>query len=520
MRSADSRAFARRRRRAAANGETNGMGGFADFARFDGLGLAELVRRREVAPIELVEEAIARIEARNPTLNAVVCKLYDSARATARGPLSGPLAGVPFLLKDLGATLAGTPTSEGNRRLAKIPRDADSELVVRYRKAGLVFVAKTNAPEFGLAPVTEPEAFGPCRNPWDVSRTPGGSSGGSGAAVAARMTPFAHASDGGGSIRIPASCCGLVGLKPTRGRTPTGPVEGEAWRGFTIGNALTRSVRDCAALLDAVQGADVGAPYEIKPPARPYRDEVGAPPGRLRIAFTVAPLLTDEVHPDCVAGVQATAALLADLGHEVVEATPPLDREPWLDAFVKIVAAETCADIQRAERLVGRKFGIGDLEIATCVVGSLGRSFSAADYAAAARFAQRWSRQAGAFFSGYDVLLTPTLAQPPLLHGALKPTPLEAAALQAVGRLHAGWFMRVTGLARELLKKPLSFIPYTPLFNVTGQPAMSLPLHWNAAGLPIGMQFVARLGDETTLFRLASQLEQARPWFDRAPPGY
>jgi len=496
------------------------MGGFADFARFDGLGLAELVRRREVAPIELVEEAIARIEARNPTLNAVVCKLYDSARATARGPLSGPLAGVPFLLKDLGATLAGTPTSEGNRRLAKIPRDADSELVVRYRKAGLVFVAKTNAPEFGLAPVTEPEAFGPCRNPWDVSRTPGGSSGGSGAAVAARMTPFAHASDGGGSIRIPASCCGLVGLKPTRGRTPTGPVEGEAWRGFTIGNALTRSVRDCAALLDAVQGADVGAPYEIKPPARPYRDEVGAPPGRLRIAFTVAPLLTDEVHPDCVAGVQATAALLADLGHEVVEATPPLDREPWLDAFVKIVAAETCADIQRAERLVGRKFGIGDLEIATCVVGSLGRSFSAADYAAAARFAQRWSRQAGAFFSGYDVLLTPTLAQPPLLHGALKPTPLEAAALQAVGRLHAGWFMRVTGLARELLKKPLSFIPYTPLFNVTGQPAMSLPLHWNAAGLPIGMQFVARMGDETTLFRLASQLEQARPWFDRAPPGY
>ena len=202
------------------------------------------------------------------------------------------------------------------------------------------------------------------------------------------MTPFAHASDGGGSIRIPASCCGLVGLKPTRGRTPTGPVEGEAWRGFTVGNALTRSVRDCAALLDAIQGADVGAPYEIKPPARPYLDEVGAPPGRLRIAFTVAPMLADAVHPDCVAGVQATAALLADLGHEVVEATPPLDREPWLDAFVKIVAGETCVDIQRAAALVGRKLGIGDFETATCVIGSLGRSFSAADYAAAARFAQ------------------------------------------------------------------------------------------------------------------------------------
>jgi amidase len=496
------------------------MGGFADFARFDGLGLAELVRRGEVAPIELVEEAIARIEARNPALNAVVYKLYDSARAAARGPLSGPLAGVPFLLKDLGATLAGTPTSEGNRRLAEIPREADSELVVRYRKAGLIFVAKTNTPEFGLAPVTEPEAFGICRNPWDVSRTPGGSSGGSGAAVAARMAPFAHASDGGGSIRIPASCCGLVGLKPTRGRTPTGPVEGEAWRGFTIGNALTRSVRDCAALLDAVQGADAGAPYEIKPPARPYLDEVGAPPGRLRIAFTVAPMLTDAIHPDCVAGVQATAALLAELGHEVVEAQPPLDREPWLDAFVKIVAAETCVDIERAQQLVGRKLGAGDFEIATWVVGSLGRSFSAAEYAAAARFAQRWSRQAGAFFSGYDVLLTPTLAQPPLPHGALKPTPAEAAILQAVGRLDAGWFMRITGLARELLKKPLTFIPYTPLFNVTGQPAMSLPLHWTESGLPIGMQFVARMGDEATLFRLAGQLEQARPWFDRAPPGY
>jgi amidase len=496
------------------------MGGFADFARYDGLGLAALVRRGDVAPIELVEETIARIEARNPALNAVVYKLYDSARAAARGPLSGPLAGVPFLLKDLAATLAGTPTSEGNRRLAKAPRNADSELVTRYRKAGLVCVAKTNTPEFGLAPVTESEALGVCRNPWDVSRTPGGSSGGSGAAIAARMAPFAHASDGGGSIRIPASCCGLVGLKPTRGRTPTGPIEGEAWRGFTTVHALTRSVRDCAALLDVVQGADVGAPYEIKPPARPYLDEVGAPPGRLRIAFTVAPMLTDTIHPDCVAGVQATAALLSELGHEVIEATPPLDREPWLDAFVKIVAAETCVDTQRAARLVGRRLGVDDFEIATWVVGLLGRSFSAADYASAARFAQSWSRQVGAFFADYDVLLTPTLAQPPLPHGALKPSSVEAAVLQVVGRLNAGWFMRATGLTRELLKKPLSFIPYTPLFNVTGQPAMSLPLHWNAAGLPIGMQFVARMGDEATLFRLAAQLELARPWFDRTPPGY
>jgi amidase len=496
------------------------MAGFAEFSRYDGMGLAELVRNGEVAPIDLVEEAIARIEAHNPAVNAVVQKLYDRARAAAQGPLAGPLAGVPFLLKDLGATLAGTPTSEGNRVLAAIPREGDSELVNRFRSAGLIFVGKTNTPEFGLAPVTEPEAFGACRNPWDASRTSGGSSGGSGAAVAARMAPFAHASDGGGSIRIPASCCGLVGLKPTRGRTPTGPIEGESWRGYTIGHALTRSTRDCAALLDVVQGADVGAPYEIKPPARPYVDEVGAPPGRLRVAFTVSPMLTDAVHPDCVAGVETTAKLLADLGHDVVEATPPLDREAWLDAFIKIVAAETCVDIQRAARLVGRKLALGDFETATWVIGALGRSFSAADYAGAARFAQSWARQVGAFFAQYDILLTPTLAQPPLPHGALKPTPVEAAILQVVGRLDAGWFLRATGLARELLKKPLTFIPYTPLFNVTGQPAISLPLHWSASGLPIGMQFVARMGEEATLFRLAGQLEQAQPWFDRAPPGY
>jgi amidase len=495
------------------------MGGFADFARFDGLGLADLVRRGEVAPIELIEEAIARIEARNPALNAVVLKLYDSARAAARGPLAGPFAGVPFLIKDLAATVAGTPTSEGNRRLSQIVREADNELVARYRRAGLIFVGKTNVPEFGLAPVTESEALGPCRNPWDPTRTCGGSSGGSAAAVAARMAPFAHASDGGGSIRIPASCCGLVGLKPTRGRTPFGPIEGEAWRGFTVSHAVTRSVRDCAALLDATQGADVGAPYEIAPPARPYLEEVAAPPGRLRVAFTVAPLLAESVHGDCVAGVEATAALLAELGHDVVEAAPPLDREPLIDAFMTIIAAETGADIERMAELVGRPLGPGDFEAATYAMGLLGRSWSASDYAGAAGYLQRWGRRIGAFFAGYDILLTPTLAQLPVPLGALKPTPIENAILAAIGRLRAGGLFRASGLAVQLVKKPLSFMPYTPLFNVTGQPAMSLPLYWNAAGLPIGVQFVARMGDEATLFRLAGQLEQARPWFDRAPPG-
>ena len=295
------------------------MSGFAEFGRYDALGLAALVRKRDVKPAELVEEAIERVELRNPRINAVVWKLYESARQAAAGALSGPFAGVPFFIKDLMAPVAGAPMSQGNRRLAHVVRDADAEIVKRYRKAGLVLVGKTNVPEFGLAPVTESEALGPCRNPWDLARTPGGSSGGSAAAVAAGLAPMAHATDGGGSIRIPASCCGLVGLKPTRGRTPNGPIAGELWRGFSACHALTRSVRDSAALLDATQGADVGAPYEIKPPARPYLDEVGAAPGNLRIAYTTSPFLASSVHPDCVKGVEATVALLRDLGHELVE---------------------------------------------------------------------------------------------------------------------------------------------------------------------------------------------------------
>ena len=496
------------------------MSGFAEFADYDGLGLAELVRKGEVKPAELVEEAIARVETRNPQINAVVCKLYDSARQTAAGDLSGPFAGVPFFLKDLMASVAGAPMSEGNRRLAHVARDYDGEMVKRYRKAGLIFVGKTNVPEFGLAPITESEALGPCRNPWDLTHTPGGSSGGSAAAVAARLAPMAHGTDGGGSIRIPASCCGLVGLKPTRGRTPLGPIEGEAWRGFSIGHALTRSVRDSAALLDATQGADVGAPYEIKPPARPYLDEVGAAPGRLRIAYTTTPLLAASIHPDCVKGVEATAALLKTLGHEVVEAAPPFEREPWLVAFMKIICGEAGADLEVTGDIVGRRLGLADFETLTYVIGLLGKSWSAGDYAGAARYLQTWARRVGAFFADFDVLLTPTLGAPPALVGALKPTAAEAAILNVVGRLDAGWFMRLTGLAKLLAEKSLAFTPYTPLFNVTGQPAMSLPLHWSEAGLPIGMQFVSRWGDEATLFRLAAQLETAKPWFARTPKGF
>ncbi len=496
------------------------MTGFSEYGRYDAMGLAELVRKGAVHPRELLEEAIRRIEAANPRLNAVVVKLYDAARKVAEAPPQGPLSGVPFLLKDLHAAVAGAPLSQGNRRLTTLERDYEDELVRRYRSAGLVIVGKTNTPEFGLAPVTEPKAFGPTRNPYDLTRTAGGSSGGSAAAVAARLTPAAHASDGGGSIRIPASCCALVGLKPTRGRTPSGPVEGENWRGFSVAHALTRSVRDSAALLDATLGADVGAPYAIAAPARPYLEEIAADPGKLRIAVTTAPFLADSVHPECVRGVEATARLLRDLGHEIVEDAPAVDRKPWVTAFLTIISAETGADIKETGEIVGAKLGFGDFEPLTYVLGLLGKSFSATDYAQAARYLQRWARTVGAFFERYDALLTPTLASPPIAVGALRPTAAEAAVLGAIGRSGAGWAMRASGLVDTMAEKTFEFIPFTALFNVTGQPAVSLPLHWSADGLPVGVQFAARVGDEATLFRLCAQLEKARPWADRAPEGF
>ena len=496
------------------------MGAFADFDRYDGLGLAQLVRTGEVKSSELVEEVISRIETRNPQINAIVFKTFASARAAAAAPSAGPFTGVPFLLKDMSASLAGAPMSCGNRVLAKIGMDHDDEIVRRYKGAGLVILGKTNVPEFGLAPVTESEALGPARNPWDLTRTPGGSSGGSAAAVAARIVPMAHGADGAGSLRIPASCCGLFGLKPTRGRTPQGPIQGESWHGFSVGHAITRSVRDSAALLDATMGSDVGAPYDISGPAKPFLSEVGTAPGKLRIAFTMAPFLAKSIHDDCIQGLKSTLKLLSALGHEIVEATLPFDKEQWLLAFMTILAGETQSDIRSASALAGRPLGFKDFEPSTYIAGLLGSAWSAADYASAAKYLQTWSRRVGDVFTRYDVLLTPTLAEPPPLIGALKPSSAELTIMNVIGPLKAGWFLKVTGLAKMLSEKSLEFIPYTPLFNVTGQPAMSVPLHWNDAGLPVGMQFAARFGDEATLFRLAAQLEQAQPWFERVPAGY
>lgn len=494
------------------------MSGFSDYDKYDGLGLAELVRKKEVKPSDLVEEAISRIERLNPRINAVVHKIYELARKAADGDLpDGPFKGVPFLMKDILMAYAGVPLSNGSRFLKDYIPDHDSELVKRFKAAGIIVVGKTNTPEFGLVPITEPELFGPTNNPWDLSRTPGGSSGGSAAAVAARMVPLAHGSDGGGSIRIPASCCGVFGLKPTRGRNPIGPDFGEAWRGLTCDHVLTRSVRDSAAMLDATAGPDIGAPYYAVPPARPFLNEVGTDPGKLRIAFTSEPFLGAIVDKDCVKGLEATVRLCQDLGHEIVEAALQIDGKAFARAFLMIVCVETRATIEEAEVLLNRKASFKDFEPSTWVLGLLGKQCRAPEFSKSLNLVQLTARQIGEFFKKYDVMLTPTLAMPPVVTGALQPKGSQLTAMKLLGRLNAGGLINRFSGIDVLSEHVFEFMPYTPLFNVTGQPAMSVPLCWNDEGLPIGMQFVGRYGEEATLFRLASQLEKARPWSERIP---
>jgi amidase len=489
-----------------------------DFSQHDALSLAELVRAKQVSARELVTDSIERIESLNPKLNAVIHKMYDRALKEADAPRDGPFAGVPFMLKDLLSWYAGEPTASGSRYLKGWIPPYDTEIVRRYRRAGVIVVGKTNTPEFGLTPFTEPEAFGPAHNPWDLSRTTGGSSGGSAAAVASGMVPWAGGGDGGGSIRIPASCCGVFGLKPTRGRTPAGPLLGEVWQGAAIEFCLTRSVRDSAAMLDALSGPDIGAPYYAIPPARPFLQEVGAPAGKLRIAFTTTPLLGHAVHEDCKAAVADTVKLLTSLGHEVVEDEPVVDRTQFNRAFLTLVCGELHADVLEAEKFTGRHASPAEVEFTTWALYLLGGALSAGQFSMAEHYLRSYSRRLGEFFEKYDILVTPTLSVPPFKIGALQPASGERILLRTLGKLRAGNVLRMLGALEQAAEKVFDVIPWTPLFNVSGQPAMSVPLYWNADNLPIGVHFVGRYGDEATLFRIASELEEARPWRDRRPP--
>ena len=468
-----------------------------DVSKYDGLGLADLVRRKEVTAAELLESTIARAEAVNPMLNAIVTRLYDQARAAiAAGLPSGPFTGVPYLLKDLGALYTGAPTSNGSGLFDGNVADHDSEITARMKRAGLVIFGKTNTPEMGLCPSTEPRRFGATKNPWNLQHTAGGSSGGAAAAVAAGILPLAHATDGGGSIRIPASCCGLFGLKPTRARNPMGPDAGEGWGGASVGHAVTWSVRDSAALLDATSGPDVGDPYWAPPPAGPFLAEVGRAPGRLRIALTTTAFNEHPVDPECAEAARAAAKLCESLGHTVEEAHPKIDVQGLGHAVRIVVAANVHAALEARAAALGRPLAETDVERVTWGRVLESKKFNAWDYARSMGVVHRTGRDVARFFTRYDVLLSPTMCRPPQRLGVMNMSSTDDAAyLDAI----------------------LASIGFTSLFNSAGNPAMSVPLATSRAGLPIGIQFAGRFGDEATLFRLGGQLESAAPWADRRP---
>jgi amidase len=495
------------------------MTAIPEYATCDALGLAALVREGKVSPLELCDEAIRRIERTNPKLNAVVTPMFESARHAAAGPLpSGPFRGVPFLLKDLAAACAGFPLSEGSRFFAAQRPGYDSTLVRRYRQAGLVFVGKTNTPELGILPVTEPELWGPAHNPWRAGHTPGGSSGGSAAAVAAGLVPAAHGGDGGGSLRIPGSCCGLFALKPTRARTPPGPDRSELLGGLAVEHAITRSVRDSAALLDLASGPDPDAFYPAPAAARPFLEETRTPPGRLRIAVSVAPPFPGEVHPDCAAAAEEVARLCADLGHQVERRDLALDRDTMMRDLFTVACVEVAAAIAEGEAEVGRRARRRDFERDTWLCALIGRRTSAVAAMMARHRLQAAARQVAAFFTDSDLLLTPTLALPPVRFGALAAGGIEGVMSEVIASLGLRFLLGLPGVVDRSVRRVLAFTPFTPLANITGQPAMNVPLCWNADGLPIGTMFTARYGDEATLYRLAAQLETARPWAGRRPP--
>jgi amidase len=464
--------------------------------QLDGIAQADLVRRREVSALELVDAAIARIQGIDPSLNAVVTPLFESARETASRPLApGPLSGVPFLVKDLGCAQAGVRQTNGSRAMRDYVPTTDSPLVTHYRDAGLVIVGRTSTPEFGNHSTTEPVLFGPTRNPWALDRTTGGSSGASAAAIAAGLTSIGSGGDGAGSLRIPASCCGVFGFKPSRGRVSSAP-GGESIGNLAIRHAMSRTVRDNAALLDIAAVPEPGDPFFAPPPGRPFLDEVGIPPGRLRIGWTSTPAIDTTIDPECVAAVRSAAQLLEDLGHDVTEAAPTLDGEVIIRSLLAVWAAGNLEDALDIERLLGHALEPDELEITTWELVEHGRSLSAQDLFEAIAAFGATTRAFGTFFEDHDLWLTPTLARPPEKLGVLNQS--SGSAL--------GWQQMDSG-----------FNPFNPWANISGCPSMSLPLHWSAEGLPIGVLATARYGDEATLFRLGAQLEAARPWADRWP---
>jgi len=469
---------------------------FEEYRRHDATALGRLIAKGEVSASEVLEAAIARTEQVNPAINAVVHKQYERARAAVKSKApAGPLGGVPYLLKDLGFFETGEPARFGSSLFKDFVADHDSAYVARCKKAGLVIFGRSATPEFGLNPTTEPRLHGPCRNPWNLEHSPGGSSGGAAAAVAAGILPVAHATDGGGSIRIPAAQCGLFGLKPSRGRMSLAPDAGEGWGGLSVGHVVSRSVRDSALMLDATAGPEPGDPYAAPTPERPFVEAIGRPPRKLKIAFMLEDHRGKKLHPECAKAVTAAAKLCADLGHVVDEANPGLDLVALRPMNAAIAATNTARALGLRWKALGRAPNPADVEAATWAVYQRGLTVSGVDYVSAIAAAHAAGRKLAAFLADWDVLLTTVLAGPPPKLG----------------------YFDQNGDVATFTERVTEYLAVTPLHNATGTPAMSVPLHWTADGLPVGVHFAGRYGEEATLLQLAAQLETAQPWFDRLP---
>jgi amidase len=489
-----------------------------DYVRADATSLAQMVRAREVSPAELLETAATQLERLNPLLNAVNLPMLDIARKRVQQPLSGALAGVPVLIKDAVQDYAGLPTSYGSRGFRNIIPKRHSVVVQRLLDAGAVIFGKTNTPELALKGVTDPAAFGVTKNPWDLSRSSGGSSGGSAAAVASGIAPIAGANDGGGSIRIPASYCGLFGLRPSRGRVPPGPGVAEIWEGASSDHVLTRSVRDSALALDVLSGFFQGDPFEIAPPQGSFAAAVARDPARLKIAFsTVSPIGT-EVSPDAVAAVRNAAKLLSSLGHEVAEDQPRYDGAALARCFLELYFGQVAASLAEARAAGARS---ADFELTTLLLEVLGKTTSAGHYVRNHRRWNDFSRALGEFHRCYDMFMTPTVATLAIDHQATVIPAVQRGTLSVLLKSGLLGIMARLGLMEgtlaQLSSQNLAYVPFTQLANLTGTPAMSVPLHWTESGLPVGVQFIAKFGAEEQLLQLARQFEVTQPWADRRP---
>jgi len=493
---------------------------FEEYRKYDATALAELVSKGEVQPAELLQLAINRTEQVNPQINAVVTKLYDYAEAQLKNGIpQGPFAGVPMLMKDLGLQLKGTRYTGGSRILKDYISDENSYATEKLLQTGAVIFGKTNTPEFGLTPWTEPELFGPARNPWNTQHTTGGSSGGSAAAIAAGIVPVATASDGGGSIRIPASCNGLFALKPSRGRITLGPHFGEGWGGAVTDGFISRSVRDSAKLYDAVEGGVHGDPYLAGRPDMPYAEEIKLPPRKLKIGYTtqMPEGLNLPIDEENIKAINHTVALLKNAGHQVEEVALPYKKEMLTELLYTMVYGETSAMLDYIGELRGSKPQMGEVEPNTWLLYKLGKSFSANNFASAKLKWNEINRALANYYSRYDMLLTPTLGMRPFKIGAMNTSKVEDSLLRVLNTLGISQVVRYTGLIEKIAEKTFGWIPYPPLANISGHPAVTVPLHWSADGLPIGVMFTAPMADEATLFRLSAQLEQIQPWFNRVP---